>query len=247
MNPPSRSHLLLCIAALALTACSPSPPDDASPILVFRGRGTSQDSARAIGSILEDRHLKYATLDSRQLNAMSATQLMIHRLLIVPGGNYITMGDNLKPDTCANVHHAVQGGMNYLGICAGGLLAGNPPSNSFDLTSGVHFGFYSVVNQGIHKTTATIANADGTALQHYWEDGPQFTGWGEVVGRYPDRTPAIVEGTSGKGWVVLCGVHPEAPDKWRWGMNFTTPTSTAHAYAGTLIDAAFRGTPLPHY
>jgi len=24
----------------------------------------------------------------------------------------------------------------------------------------------------------------------------------------PDATPAIVEGTSGKEWVILCGVHP---------------------------------------
>jgi len=69
----------------------------------------------------------------------------------------------------------------------------------------------------------------------------------EHVGKYPDGTPAIVQGTSGKGWVILCGVHPEAPENWRRGMNFTTPASVANAYAGTLIDAALQGTWLPHY
>jgi glutamine amidotransferase-like uncharacterized protein len=78
------------------------------------------------------------------------------------------------------------------------------------------------------------------------EDGPQFTGWGAVVGKYPDGTPAIVEGTCGKGWVILTGVHPEAPANWRRGMTFTTPASVDHAYAATLIDAALHGTCLPH-
>jgi glutamine amidotransferase-like uncharacterized protein len=67
------------------------------------------------------------------------------------------------------------------------------------------------------------------------------------VGKYPDGTPAIVEGSSGKGWVILSGVHPEAPENWRGGMTFTTPASVDNAYAGKLIDAALHRTLLPHY
>jgi len=178
---------------------------------------------------------------------MSESQLMAYRLMIIPGGNYITIGNSLTPDTTTNIHHAVQGGLNYLGICAGGILAGNATCNSLNLTSGVRFGFYAEVNRGIHKAAVAIAGVGTPALEHYWEDGPQFTGWGAVVGNYPDGTPAIVEGTSGKGWVILCGVHPEAPENWRRGMTFTTPASVANAYAGTLIDAALHGTSLPHY
>jgi hypothetical protein len=63
----------------------------------------------------------------------------------------------------------------------------------------------------IHKATVRITTPEGPALDQYWESGPQFTGWGEVVGEYPDGTPAIVEGSVGQGWVVLSGVHPEAP------------------------------------
>jgi hypothetical protein len=64
---------------------------------------------------------------------------------------------------------------------------------------------------------------------------------------YPDGTPAIVEGASGKGWLILCGVHPEAPENWRRGMSFATPANVANAYARTLIDAALHGTRLSHY
>lgn len=240
--------LTVYLAVFALTACSPSESNDApTPVLLFRGSGSSPGSVKAIEAVLKARHLEYATVDSRGLRRMSASQLMAHQLLIVPGGNYITMGNSLTPDTSTHVREAVQGGLNYLGICAGGLLAGNAPANGFNLTTGIRFDFYAAVNHGVHRAPVAIARVGTPAIEHYWEDGPQFTGWGDVVGKYPDGTPAIVEGASGKGWMILCGVHPEAPESWRRGMRFATPASEANADAGTLIDAALHGIRLPHY
>ena len=103
------------------------------------------------------------------------------------------------------------------------------------------------LRRGVRQAAVTIVTVGGPPLDHYWEDGPQLTGWGAVVGKYPDGTPAIVEGTSGKGWVVLVGVHPEAPETWRRGMTFATPASVDNAYAGTLIHAALTGVWLLHY
>jgi glutamine amidotransferase-like uncharacterized protein len=214
---------------------------------LFEGIGTSPNDVKAVEAILKESHLTYNAVDSQQLNRMTVSELMAYRLMIIPGGNYITMGNHLTSQTTSNVHDAVQGGLNYLGICAGGLLAGNARCNSLNLTSGARFGFYAEVNRGIHKTAVAITGVGTPAVEHYWEDGPQFTGWGTVVGKYPDGTSAVVEGTSGKGWVILCGVHPEAPENWRSGMTFTTPVSVANTYAGTLIDAALHGTELPHY
>jgi len=236
-------RLLSCVAALVLTACAPPAPDHVPPILLFNGTGTSPNDVTAIEAILKSRKLEYSTVNSSQLNGMSETRLRAYRLMIVPGGNYITIGRSLRSGTATNIHRAVQGGLNYLGVCAGGLLAGNAP-NGLNLTEGVRFDFYALVKQGIHKAAVEITGVGRPAMEHYWEDGPQFSGWGAVVGSYPDRTPAIVEGKSGKGWVILSGIHPEAPESWRRGMIFTTPTSAAHAYAGTLIDAALNGTSL---
>jgi DMSO/TMAO reductase YedYZ molybdopterin-dependent catalytic subunit len=67
------------------------------------------------------------------------------------------------------------------------------------------------------------------------------------VGKYPDGTPAIVEGKSGNGWVILSGIHAEAPSSWRGGMTFTTSVAVDNAYAGALVTAALNGTSLPHY
>jgi glutamine amidotransferase-like uncharacterized protein len=237
----------LFLISLAMTACSPPTSGNVPPILLFNGRGTSPNDVAAVETILKARHLNYSTVNSRQLNRMSESQLKAYRLMIVPGGNFIAIDDSLTPGTTTNIHNAVQSGLNYLGICAGGFLAGQASYKSLNLTSGVRFGFYSDENRGIRKAAVAISGVGTPALDHYWEDGPQFTGWGAVVGKYPDGTPAIVEGTSGKGWVILSGVHPEAPANWRRGMTFTTPASVDNAYAGTLIEAALNGTPLPHY
>src|SRR6266404_2511280 len=49
------------------------------------------------------------------------------------------------------------------------------------------------------------------------------------------------------GWVVLSGVHPEAPDSWCRGLTFSTSAQVDNAYAATLIGAALHQMPLPHY
>ena len=242
-----KAPALVFLISFAATACAPPASHTVPPILLFGGAGTSVNDVAAVETILKDKHLEYSTVNSRQLNGMSESQLMAYRLMIIPGGNFIDMGNSLTRNTSTNIHNAVQGGLNYLGICAGGFLAGHASYNSLNLTSGVRFDFYSAANQGIRKTAVTITAVDTPPLEQYWEDGPQFSGWGTVVAKYPDGTAAIVEGTSGKGWVILTGVHPEAPEHWRRGLTFTTPASVDNAYAGKVIDAALHGTVLPHY
>ena len=109
------------------------------------------------------------------------------------------------------------------------------------------FGFYAAENRGIRKAAVAITLAGGPTLEQYWEDGPQLSGWGDVVGKYPDGTPAIVEGTFGNGWVILTGVHAEAPESWRHGMAFNTPATEDNSFASTLIKAALNRTSLSHF
>lgn len=243
---------ILAIASLVListsfTACGVRDDNGAiAPILLFNGTGTSPGDVAAVEAVLNSNRLNYSTVNSSQLNRMGESQIRGHRLLIVPGGNFIKIGKGLTSSTTANIRSAVQNGLNYLGICAGGFFAGNSGYNGLNLTSGVRFGFYAAENQGIRKAAVAIAVPGASTLEQYWEDGPQFTGWGAIAGKYPDGTPAIVEGTFGAGWVVLSGVHPEAPASWRRGMTFATPVSADNAYAGTLIRAALNRESLPH-
>jgi glutamine amidotransferase-like uncharacterized protein len=216
-------------------------------VLLFAGRGTSPNDVGAFERLLREHGFTYATADSTRLDGMSESALRAYRVLIVPGGNFVEMGNGLSTRTTAHIREAVRNGLNYAGICGGAFLAGNSPYNGINLTSGVRFPFYAAEDRGIRKAAVAISTPGSPTIDHYWEDGPQLTGWGDVVAKYPDGTPAAVQGRFGNGWVILAGIHPEAPDSWRRGMNFSTPASAANAYAATLIDAAMNRKLLPHY
>jgi glutamine amidotransferase-like uncharacterized protein len=222
-------------------------PAGIAPILLFNGNGTSPGDVEAMEKILSSGRLPYSKVNSSRLNRMSESQIREYRLLIVPGGNFVRIGNWLTSGTAAHIRNAVHSGLNYLGICAGAFFAGNSPYNGLNLTSGARFGFYAAEARGVRKTAVAISSAGGQTLDQYWEDGPQLAGWGAVVGKYPDGTPAVVQGTFGNGSVILIGVHPEAPASWRSGMRFRTPAELDNAYAATLIRAALNRELLPHY
>lgn len=189
----------VAVGAAALAACRMPAPGETAPILLFSGTGTSPGDVAALEAILSSERLSYTTAGSAALNRMSEAQIREYRLLIVPGGNFEHIGNGLSASTTANLRGAIQNGVNYFGICAGAFFAGNSPANGLNLTSGSRFGFYAAESRGIRKAAVAITDAGGQTLDQYWEDGPQLSGWGAVVGKYPDGTPAVVEGTFGKG------------------------------------------------
>jgi glutamine amidotransferase-like uncharacterized protein len=247
------ASLWIVAAGFACMACGTSrsgsdvvavPPPR---ILLFAGSGTSSNDVAALERILSASGLKYSTVTSRTLDTLAEPELRAYRLLVVPGGNFVQIGTGLSPGGARRIRSAIGSGLNYLGVCAGAFLAGHSPYNGLDLTSGVSFPFYAAEARGIRKAAVAVSTPAGPTLDQYWEDGPQLTGWGEVVAKYPDGTPAVVQGTFGGGWVMLTGIHPEAPETWRRGMTFTTPVAASNAFAATLIDAALNGRRLPHY
>jgi glutamine amidotransferase-like uncharacterized protein len=249
-------RLLLCLVLFALSlfgchrpgaAAVPLTSGRVPPVLLFNGTGASPNDVAAIETLLEKSRISYSTASSAQLDEMSAARLRSYHLVIVPGGDFTRFGTGLGKKTPAKLRDAVQSGVSYLGICAGAFFAGRTPYNSLNLTSGVQFGFYSAERRGVRKAVVQISGAGTPTLEQYWEDGPQLSGWGTVVGRYPDGTPAVVQGRAGDGWIILSGIHPEAPDSWRGDLDFTTPATVDHAYAVTLIRSALDRRPLPHF
>jgi glutamine amidotransferase PdxT len=218
-------------------------------VLLFVGTGTTSGSVAGYKKILGDLKLTYATATSSQLNGMSQKALSAYKLLIVPGGNAITISRYLSSTAKTNVKNAITGGLHYLGVCAGAFFAGHSGVyNYLDLTpAGTWFNFYADEFKGITKEAVEIKAPNGSRLDQYWQNGPQLSGWGSIVGKYPDGTPAIVENKVGSGWVILCAIHPEATQAWRTGMTFTTSVAVDNAYAKTLVTNALNGTSLPHF
>ncbi|HEY3974842.1 MAG TPA: BPL-N domain-containing protein [Candidatus Sulfotelmatobacter sp.] len=231
-----------------MTAALPPAIPAAEPVLLYTGNGASPSDVTALETILGNLSVGYTASDSAQLNAMSEQQLGGYKLIIIPGGNSITIGESLTVSTASAIRGAVQQyGAHYLGVCAGAFFGGYSVYNGVDLTSGVAFNFYADEAQGIHIEPVEISFPNSVPLDVYWQDGPELSGWGEVVAKFPDGTSAIVEGSSGNGFVIFTGVHPEAPQGWLGSMNFTTPASVDQAYAATVIQAALSGTALPHF
>jgi glutamine amidotransferase-like uncharacterized protein len=229
------------LSASALTASN-------VPVLLFNGTGTSSTDVAAVESVLSTLKLAYATANTSQIEAMTLSKLESYKLLIVPGGNSITIGNKLTKAATTNIHNAVvNGGLHYLGICAGAFFGGYSIYNGLNLTNGVWFNFYPDENKGIHIEAVTLKFPNNSTMDVYWQDGPQLSGWGQVISKYPDGLPAMAEGKSGKGWVILSGVHPEAPANWRTRLKFKTPLATDLAYAGTLVKTALNGSTLPHF
>jgi glutamine amidotransferase-like uncharacterized protein len=237
---------LALIVVLSGCHSRPRPSVGGKAVLLFDGTGTSRSDVEAIESLLSDSGVAYTSAGSARLDAMSELELAAYRLLIVPGGNFEAMGNHLQPATATKIRASVQKGLGYFGICAGAFIAGDSPYNGFNLT-GVRFHFYSDENRGIRKAAVAIARPGEPPIEQYWEDGPELSGWGDVVARYPDGTPAVVEGQVGRGWAILAGVHPEAPASWRQGMAFATPVAVDRAYATTLLQAVLSRTVLPHF
>jgi hypothetical protein len=223
-------------------------PSGAATVLIYNGSGTSSSDVAAVESVVSSLGLSYHTANSSQLNSMSESQLLAYKLFLMPGGNAISISGYLTKNTTANVHNAVSAGLNYLGICAGGFFGGSSAYHNYsNLTNGKWFNVYSNYGKGIGKEAISISFATGTKLDIYWQDGPDLSGWGSVIAKYPTGAPAMTEGYLGKGFVILSAVHPEAPASWRYGMSFYTPLDVDLAYAQKLVKSALNRTMLPHY
>jgi hypothetical protein len=236
----------------------------ASPqVLLFRGVGVAQDEADQVELLLSAAGISWVSADSSgtngslNLNIMTQAQLAAYGLIIVPGGNSIIIGDNLSSTTIANVRNAVRNGVNYLGICAGMFFADGDsdaqhggPFNNLNLTGGGYTDFYQDYPAYVREAVTLTFADNRQPFQITWWDGPMIRGgWGTVLARYPDGTAAILEGTSGKGYVLLSGVHPDAPATWRTMApttprdTYTTPIEQDFAYATYLIEKALTSRP----
>jgi glutamine amidotransferase-like uncharacterized protein len=237
-----------CALSLLMCGCHDSTASGeatlSARILLFDGTGTSPNDVKAIEKLLDREKLAYTTADSDELDLMTAEQLAHADLFIMPGGNYEQMGKGLRADTPQRIRQAVNHGMNYLGICAGAFIAGDSPYNGLNLT-GTRFAFFADSKLGTRKEVVTLQNGDGTRFKTYWEDGPELTGWGDALAKYADGTPAVVQGKVGAGWMVLTGVHLEAPESWYDGLEPATPEASIDK-AAKLVRATFDGEALPY-
>lgn len=214
--------------------------------LLYNGTGASPTDVVALQNLLASMGLSYNLVNSQQMNSMSRATLLKYKLIVWPGGNSIDMGNSLTAATTNLIRRAVvESGVSYIGFCAGAFMAESSTLyNVFNLAP-TWFDFYA---QGVTDMVSTLF-ADGSVRSLVYWDGPYLRGFGSVIAKYPNGLPAIAASKVGKGFVVLTGVHPEAPADWRYG--FASPDTdgvTADlSYTQNLINSALYKVMLPHF
>lgn len=239
----------------ATTPTSPTPPTT----LIFDGTGTDASDYQALSAILTANGVSSVTVNESQLAALSASDLAQFKLIVWPGGDSTTQNNALDAATRERVREAVTiSGVNFAGFCAGAFIAvgptpaaGGTPAWGLSIIDADYVEAYSPNGPGAPLPVAAmveIAFANGTSRDIVWWDGPYLpvipSG---VIAKYPDGTPAMIEQQAGNGFVVLTGVHPEAPESWLVEENLTDPDGLSTDIAWELLHAALTSTRLATY
>jgi glutamine amidotransferase-like uncharacterized protein len=194
-------------------------------ILLFNGVGISTSDWQTTEKIIQSMGIAYRLVNSSQLNAMSLAEMKTFGMILVPGGKAGTITGGLKAATRVRVRQAVRdGGVAYLGVCAGAFMAveagaegNNTTGYGFPVVEGKHLPmWYPNGNTSAIAAVTPVKFADGSSRHLVWYGGPSTPEWtGGVVARYNNGKPAISQTWFHKGWVIVTGPHPEAPQGWR--------------------------------
>lgn len=248
------SSMLVSCGKDASELASPEALVREGPVLLYNGEGASSDDVNALADLLEGHDTAYELIDEDELNEMTDTDLIKFGTIVWPGGLAGKGTKALSDATRIAVRKAVvEYGVSYVGFCAGAFMAMNtPPENGKAPT----YGFGIVPHDGIlpeyepngihqhdHPQTAVIGLPDGQTQDMVWYGGPYFPTANEVLARYKDGTPAMMQTYAGMGFVVLSGPHPESPTAWVSSTD-TDGTTIDRELAWSLINAGLTRTRL---
>jgi glutamine amidotransferase-like uncharacterized protein len=224
--------------------------------MLFNGVGISTSDWQTTEKIVKSMGIPYRLVNSSQLNAMSLEEMESFGMILVPGGKAGTITGGLKASTRVRVRQAVRdGGVAYLGICAGAFMAveagaeGNTnTSYGFPVVEGKHLPmWYPNGNTSAIAAVVPVKFANGNSRHLVWYGGPSTPEWtGGVVARYSNGKPAISQTWFHKGWVMLAGPHPEAPQGWR-NTAGKDPDGLDYDIMMELITATMKRQALPAY
>lgn len=212
--------------------------------LIVDGSGVASVDTDSITGILDGLGMTWTTLGPSSLENMKAADFQKYGMIVVPGGTAKTISDSLSASTREAIRQAVvEGGVGYIGFCAGAFLTGSYADWGLKIT-GMDFPYYKLEDQGVTADMVDVSFPDGSNRALLWYGGPELTGFGQTVARYPDGNAAIAEAWVGKGFVMLSGPHPEGPQSWRDSFSLNDRDGLDFALAGQMFQAVLHQSPL---
>jgi glutamine amidotransferase-like uncharacterized protein/predicted small secreted protein len=225
------------------------PRQFSTDVLLYNGAGAAATDVNAFIDLLDAEDLSYKLINESELNEMSVDELAAFGMILWPGGYAGIASNNLSTATRRRVREAVKArGVSYAGFCAGSFMAVGPEDYGFAfLSSDAILPEYEP--DGIHQHDYAEIEAftmpGGSVQDLVWFGGPYFPSASEVLARYRDGTPAMMQTMAGKGFVVLSGPHPESPVGWADSDADRDGKTGDRTLARKLILSALRRQPLP--
>ncbi len=225
----------------------------ATGVLVFTGDGTWGTEIGDLEAMLDAHGVTYQEATSAQLDAMSAQDMATFGVIYIPGGEGGTEAGDTLPQTHANLRTAVQQlGVSYVGFCAGAFVAvapaptgGGDVSYGFGVVDGPVLDYYTGPGSDQTYEQTLESYPDGTTENILWSAGRVTPATG-VSARYPTGAPASSEMWSGKGLVLIGGVHPDLSQASLDDLG-VSPDTPAQDIAWKIFQAALTQQPLPTF
>lgn len=200
----------------------PAMSAQAALAVVFNGAGTCDGCAEAVAQVLRAQHYQVQLVDEHTLSAAS---LQAAQLYVQPGGSDDIMDtlSVLSVQQIQSIQQFVAQGGAYLGICAGGYLAGHYADHAAGIRA---FGLVELDEVAQERADTNQAQVIAIALpgeteprQVYYQAGPHFgttvPAKGRVLAYYAASKHVAARVSSyGHGRVGLIGPHYEADQSW---------------------------------
>jgi glutamine amidotransferase-like uncharacterized protein len=222
-------------------------------VLVYGGPGTWRAEIASLKKILADHGATYEVVTNSDMDSFSVEDFLKFHAVLFVGGDAPTVTRALSAETHAHLREAVQEhGLDYLGFCAGAWMAVAPaPEPGHDTTyglgvvSGPLLQLNYLSKSGKEHALDDAVFPDGSHRKLLWYGGPITPDIPNgVVARYSDGTPAITQIRSGKGFVIISGLHPAATQPILDYLKLYEREAIDPDFAWQLLDAVIHRQPL---
>lgn len=241
---------------LAPESSPPVAADARTDVLIYSGPGSWGAEIASLKEILFANGSTYEILSPQKLNRFTVEDYLKYKAILFAGGDAPTVRKVLSTETHARLREAVQvHGLNYIGFCAGAWLAVAPaPAPDEDVVYGLGvvdgpvltLNFLAKQNRNFALDYAIFP--DGSRRHLLWYGGPITPDVpGGVIAKYSDGTPAITQIRSGKGLVIVSGLHPAANKKILTNVGLFTREAIAPEFAWALFESVIHNKPLPAF
>ncbi len=216
-------------------------------VLIYGGPGSWRAEIESLKKILLAHDVSYRVLAAAELDRLVQEDFQQFSAIVFAGGDAPTVRNSLQLKTRVNIRNAVQFyGLSYLGFCAGAWMAvaPEPLNGEVDVSYGLGIVYGPILQltflakQGLPHALDNAFFPNGSRRKLLWYGGPITLDLpGTVVAKYSDGTPAISQVYSGKGLVVISGLHPAATKSILLNVGLFESEAIAPEFAWALLDA----------